>query len=74
MDLEVRTRDHGVLETTAVKMVGPTGQRERAQIAFQAGVRLDADLLIVDGEVRWSGVLTTSDPELPATTATFPAP
>lgn len=73
--LELATRDYGVLTTTEAVMRGTTGQHERAELTFQRSrLRLDADLVIVGGELRLSGVLTTDDESLPATTATFPAP
>jgi hypothetical protein len=74
MDLTLATRDHGVLERREVVVNGGAGQLEEASILVRgARVTLDADLAVVDGEVRISGTLTTNDNAFPAPTATFPS-
>lgn len=73
-DMELTTRDYGLLESRAILLQGERDQLERARILVRgARVTLDADLAVVDGEVRISGTLTTSDNALPAPTATFPS-
>jgi hypothetical protein len=74
MDLSLTTRDYGVLERREIVVSGGAGQLEEASILVRgARVTLDADLAVVDGEVRIAGTLTTSDNALPAPTATFPS-
>lgn len=76
VEIEITTRDQGLLASGLATLTGSATQLERASL-YGLGERVtyDVSLVVVDGEVRISGAFYHGDPELPGGgDATFPNP